>query len=101
MGYFAARDVRVGSTSMSSRIRPGTAALTLTVSFLGACVDPASRFDEYTNRVVDGSVNRVDGSGGLFEIDGEFFLALVPSFAPNNTLRFVVTSDIVIDGNAG
>ena len=89
---------------MSSRIRPGCAVLTGAVTLamaLGACVDPAKRFDEFNERVLDASANHIDGSGGLFEIDGEFLLALVPAFAPNNSLRFVVTSDITVDGTSG
>jgi hypothetical protein len=68
---------------------------------LGACVDPGKTFDDFNERVLDASANHIDGSGGLFEIDGEFLLALVPVFAPNNTVRFVVTSDITIDGTSG
>lgn len=89
---------------MSSRIRPGCAVLTgaVTLAFaLGACVDPGKRFDDFTERVLDAQADHIDGSGGLFEIDGEFLLAIVPVFAPNNTLRFAVTSDITIDGTTG
>jgi hypothetical protein len=87
---------------MSSCIRPGCAVLAVTLATaLGACVDPGKRFDDFTERVVDAQTARIDGSGGLFEIDGEFLLAIVPVFAPNNTLRFAVTSDITIDGSSG
>jgi hypothetical protein len=87
---------------MSSCIRPGGAVLALTlVSALGACVDAHSRFDEFTEHVVDAQANRIDGSGGLFEIDGEFLLAIMPSISPNSTLKFAVTADITIDGSSG
>jgi len=87
---------------MSSRIRPGCAVTTATLAIaLGGCVDAHSRFDEFTERVVDAQTNRIDGSGGLFEIDGEFLLAIVPSIDPNSTLRFAVTSEITIDGTSG
>ena len=86
---------------MSSRIRLGCALFAVTLSALGACVSPADRFDEFAERVVDAQANTIDGSGGLFEIDGEFLLALVPSFAVNNTLRFIVTADITIEGDSG
>lgn len=86
---------------MSSRIRPGCVLLAVTLAALGACVDPNKKFDDFNERVSDAQANTIDGSGGLFEIDGEFLLALVPSFASNNTLRFVVTSEITIDGDSG
>jgi hypothetical protein len=87
---------------MSSCIRPGGAVLALTlVSALGACVDAHSRFDDFTEHVIDAQADRVDGSGGLFEIDGEFLLAILPSISPNSTLKFVVTADITIDGSSG
>lgn len=90
---------------MSSRIRPGCAvsavsAVTLAAA-LGGCVDAHSRFDEFTERVVDAQTNRIDGSGGLFEIDGEFLLTIQPSFDANHSLRFAVTSEITIDGASG
>lgn len=87
---------------MSSRIRPGCAVTTATLAIaLGGCVDAHSRFDEFTERVVDAQTNRIDGSGGLFEIDGEFLLSITPSISPNSTLRFAVTSEITIDGSSG
>ena len=92
---------------MSSRIRPGcavltgTGALTLSAALLGACVDAHNRFDEFTERVVDAQANQIDGSGALAEIDGEFLLTIQPSFDANHFLKFVVTSDITIDGDSG
>lgn len=87
---------------MSSRIRPGCTIVAMTLAAaLGACVDPEGKFDEFNQRVVDATTNQIDGSGGLFEIDGEFLLSIGPSIAPNSTLRFAVTSDITIDGTAG
>ncbi len=89
---------------MSSRIRPGCAVLSGAVTLallLGACVDAHGRFDDFTERVVDAQTNRIDGSGGLFEIDGEFLLTILPGFDPNHFLRFAVTSDITIDGTSG
>ena len=86
---------------MSSCIRPGCAVFAVTLAIaLGACVDAHSRFDEFTERVIDAGA-RIDGSGALFEIDGEFLLSIEPSISPNSTLRFVVTSDITIDGTSG
>lgn len=94
---------------MSSRIRPGcavltgtgTGALTLAAALLGACVDAHNRFDEFTERVVDAQANQIDGSGALAEIDGEFLLTIQPSFDANHFLKFVVTSEITIDGDTG
>ena len=89
---------------MSSCIRPRCAVLTGAVTLavaLGACVDAHQRFDDFTERVVDAQANQIDGSGGLFEIDGEFLLAIVPSIDVNSTLRFAVTSEITIDGTSG
>ena len=85
---------------MSSRNSLGCCALAALALLVG-CVDPAKRFDEYNERLIDADTNRVDGSGGLFEIDGEFLLAIVPNFAPNNTLRFIITVDIEITGSTG
>jgi len=87
---------------MSSRIRSRGALLALlALSALAACVDPKNRFDEFNDRVVDaGQVDR-DGGGGLFEIDGEFLLSISVVIAPDNTVRFIATSDINIEGGAG
>ena len=106
MRYFAGGDVRVGSKSMSSCIRPrcaaltGTGAVALAIS-LGGCVDAHNRFDEFTERVVDAQANRIDGSGALAEINGEFLLTIQPSFDANHFLKFIVTSEITIDGDTG
>lgn len=87
---------------MSSCIRPGCAVVAVTLAIsLGACVDAHSRFDEFTERVVDAQANRIDGSGALAEIDGEFLLTIQPGFDPNHSLRFAVTSEITIDGTSG
>jgi len=89
---------------MSSCIRPGCAVLTGAVTLallLGGCVDAHNRFDEFTERVVDAQANRIDGNGSLAEIDGEFLLTIQPSFDANHFLKFVVTSEITIDGDAG
>jgi hypothetical protein len=89
---------------MSSCIRPGcallTGAVTLAISLAG-CVDAHNRFDEFTERVVDAQANRIDGSGALAEINGEFLLTIQPSFDANHFLKFVVTSEITIDGDTG
>jgi len=102
MRYFAGGDVRVGSKSMSSRIRSRGAFLALLgLSALVACVDPKNRFDGFNERVVDaGQVVPRDGGGGLFDIDGEFLLAIAPGFSPDTPLRFVATADITIDGSS-
>ena len=87
---------------MSSRIRPGCAVITATLAVaLAGCVDAHSRFDEFTERVVDAQANQIDGSGALAEIDGEFLLTIQPGFDANHFLKFVATSDITIDGSSG
>lgn len=87
---------------MSSRIRPGCAVTTATLALaLGACVDAHDRFDEFGARVIDAQANQIDGSGALAEIDGEFLLTIQPGFDANHFLRFVVTSEITIDGSTG
>lgn len=72
----------------------GTAILTLVGS---ACVDPGASFKAFDKRVLDAASTNVGGScngGEIPDVNGEFFLALSPSIAPDSLIKMIVTTGI-------
>ena len=66
-------------------------AAVLALPSLAGCVDPSSRLDGFSGRVVDADLTRPDGSGGLYDVSGQFLATITPGFAPNAQLQFLAT----------
>ena len=83
---------------MSSAIRLASRAslAVLVAAGAAACVDPAKRLDEFSERVVD-AAPRADGAGVLADISGEALLAISPSFMPEKLIRFITTATYAPD----
>lgn len=65
------------------------------------CADPAARFGEFTDRVVDGSVNTIDASplDEIPDISGDFLLAADPAPFPGSYFRFKATAAMTRTGD--
>lgn len=79
---------------MSTRKRLGRAAVVaLALGGTGACVDPNARFEDFEQRVLDADTSGGNGTGGLFDISGEFLATIAPGFMPDFQLQFLTTID--------
>jgi hypothetical protein len=81
------------SRCMSVDLRSCITALAVGTALAG-CVDPAGTFNDFENRIIDANANRSDGSGGIFDVSGEFLLTIRPAFSPNDTLQFLGTIEL-------
>lgn len=78
-------------------------AILLTISVLAfkegaGCVDAGQSFKAYDDRVIDAAMTNVGGDcngGEIPDVNGEFLLALSPSFAPEGLLQF--RTEVTID----
>lgn len=89
-------DSPVEEKTMSRRLSSWSAVLValvvaLALPAMSGCVDPSSRLDGFSGRVVDADLNRPDGSGGLYDVSGQFLATITPGFAPNAQLQFLAT----------
>ena len=88
------------SSCTSVDLRSCLAALAVSAALTG-CVDPPGAFQDFEDRIIDGGNRGRDGSGGIFDVSGEFLLSIRPSFSPNDTLQFLVTSTLTETATGG
>jgi hypothetical protein len=78
------------------------AVLLVTAVSLGAiaCVDPAKRFQEFNERIIDAGA-RIDAApiDVIPDITGEFYLAVAPDPFPGATFHFVSTGTLTRTGD--
>jgi hypothetical protein len=85
---------RVGEKTMSSYLRLVSGLSVAALAPLAGCVDPAGKFDEFENRVIDARPGGGNGGGAIHDVTGEFLLGLRPAFSPGDVIQFLVTSSL-------
>ncbi len=76
----------------------------LVLSLSAGCVDPSSRFDEFSNRVVDAAVVEIPDAPVLADIPditGSFLVTAEPSSNPGSYMYFQATNVLTKDEGAG